>query len=154
MANDAFFSCLCGKCRPRESHAGGVHDASEMVWEETVKIANRLTAEGVGGYVTQMAYPPYRRVPEVAIPSNVLVMVAERGPWAKSDPKGMERDNAELRGWAKKLGRPVWTWTYPGKHMEHVFPGIPNFTPRAVGEYYKAVAPWTFGTFMESETDA
>ena len=154
MANDAFFSCLCGKCRPRESHAGGVHDASEMVWEETVKIANRLTAEGVGGYVTQMVYPPYRRVPEVAIPSNVLVMVAERGPWAKSDPKGMERDNAELRGWAEKLGRPVWTWTYPGKHMEHVFPGIPNFTPRAVGEYYKAVAPWTFGTFMESETDA
>ena len=154
MANDAFFSCLCGKCRPRESHVNGVHDASEMVWEETAKIANRLTAEGIPGYVTQMAYPPYRRVPEVAIPSNVLVMVAERGPWAKSDPKGMERDNAELREWAKKLGRPVWTWTYPGKHMEHVFPGIPNYTPRAVGEYYKAVAQWTFGAFMESESDA
>ena len=154
MANDAFFACLCGKCGPRERKEYGNQFASEMVWGETAKLANRLTAEGVSGYVTQMAYSPYRRIPEIDIPSNVLVMVAERGPWAKSDPKGMARDNAEIRGWAEKLGRPVWIWTYPGKYGKQEFPGIPNLTPRAIGEYYKTVAPWIFGSFMESETDA
>ena len=154
MANDAFFPCLCGKCALREKITDGKQDASDMVWGETVKLANRLTAEGVAGYVTQMAYPPYRRIPDVDIPSNVLVMVAERGPWSKSDPKGMVRDNAEIQGWTKKLGRPVWIWTYPGKHGVYQFPGIPNHTPNAIGEYYKTVAPWIFGSFMESETDA
>lgn len=154
MANDAFFPCLCGKCAARETVTDGKHDASDMVWGETVKIANRLAVEGVSGYITQMAYPPYRRIPDIAIPSNVLVMVAERGPWSKSDPKGLARDNAEIRGWAEKLGRPVWIWTYPGKHGVYRFPGIPNHTPHAIGEYYKSVAPWIFGSFMESETDA
>ena len=85
MSNDAFFPCHCGKCGPRASKTDKLDYATEMVWEETVKIANRLTAEGVKGYVTQMAYNPYRRIPDFDIPTNVLVLVAVTGPWCTTD---------------------------------------------------------------------
>ena len=152
MANDAFLPCRCGVCETRFSKTDPVQYATEMVWGETVKIANRLTAEGVKGYVTQMAYNPYRRIPDFDIPTNVLVMVAATGPWARGEKRRSQKDM--IRGWAEKLGRPVWVWTYPGKFAPQEFPGIPHQTPRALGEFYRDVRPWIFGSFLNADSDS
>ena len=155
MCQDGMEECHCPKCQAvynREPEFNG-YWATDIMWKRTVEVAERLIKEGVPGYVTQMAYGPYRKVPAISIPTNVLVMVAERGPWSIVRKKQLENGNREIREWAEKIGRPVWIWTYPGKHLSQKFPGIPQMTPKAVGDYYKMVLPWIFGTFMESESD-
>ena len=100
-----------------------------------------------------MAYQPYRRVPDVEIPTNVLVMVAERGPWSIPYPELVERERNEVAAWAKKLGRRVALWTYPCKYGQRNIPHIPNGTPWAWGKYYKMMAPYVYYIFAESEND-
>jgi hypothetical protein len=155
MCQDGMMECHCPRCQAaynREPEFGG-NWATGLVWSNTVAIAKRLTAEGVPGCITQMAYSPYRKVPEIDIPSNVLVMVAVSGPWTIRKPVPLEAGLRNIREWVEKLGRPVWIWTYPGKFGAQKFPGIPQVTPKAIGEYYKKAAPMIFGTFMESESD-
>ncbi len=151
MAQDGMVKCLCDKCQA--AYAPDAQFATELIWGQTKRLAERLLADGVGGYVTQMAYPPYRRLPAFGLPTNVLVMVAEKGPWSVQYPTLWARDNAEIAAWSEKVGRKVLIWTYPGKWGRHARPGIPAMTPRAFGKYYKSVAKWISGALAEAETD-
>ena len=151
MGQDGMVKCLCDKCQA--AYAPDAQFATELIWGQTKKVAERLLAEGIPGYVTQMAYPPYRRLPAFDLPTNILVMVAERGPWGVQYKDLWDRDNAEVAAWSKKLGRKVWLWTYPGKWGRHQRPGIPQMTPKAYGLYYKSVKDWIFGAYAEGETD-
>ena len=89
----------------------------------------RLIREGVPGMVTQMAYQPYRRVPDIPLPTNILVMVAERGPWSIPYPSHVKREYDEIKAWAKKLGHRVAIWTYPCKYGQRNVPNIPSGSP-------------------------
>ena len=151
MGQDGMVKCLCDKCQA--AYAPDAQFATELIWGQTKKLAERLLAEGIPGYVTQMAYPPYRRLPAFDLPTNVLVMVAERGPWGVQYKDLWDRDNAEVAAWSKKIGRKVWLWTYPGKWGRHRRPGIPQMTPKAYGLYFKSVKDWIFGAYAEGETD-
>ena len=151
MPNDAFNGCWCEKCRPR--HRKGANRMTDVVWEATAEIARRLQADGVKGTITQMAYSPYADVPDVDIPTNVLVMVARRGPWNKGNPEAMEKEVASIRKWVDKLRHKIWLWNYTCKYGQLDLKDIPNGTPLAVGEYYQKVAPLTVGMFLESEND-
>ena len=153
MPNDANPYCQCDGCQNQYNFAAGNNPASELIWGYTVDIAERLKKAGIKGKVTQMAYFPYRRIPALDIPDNVEVMVAEVGPFSVTVPKERQREYDEIRVWSKKLGRPVWIWTYPHKWNETRMPGIPDFMPRAIGEFYGGIVDSIFGTFMQSETD-
>ena len=151
MGQDGMVRCLCPKCTA--AYAPDAQFATELVWGQTKRLAERLIADGVEGYVTQMAYPPYRRLPAFDLPTNILVMVAEKGPWGVQYKDIWDRDNAEVAAWSRKIGRKIWLWNYPGKWGRFARPGIPQMTPQAYGKYYKSVADWTFGAYAESETD-
>ena len=153
MPNDSQYKCCCEKCKAKynETDPSGLY-ASELVWGYTRDIANRLIKEGVPGYVTQMAYEHYSRIPAFDIPTNVMVMVAKTGPFSIRKPEMLARDNAEIRKWKNKVGN-VWIWTYPNKYGKLKVVGVPTMTPRAWGNYYKMVAPDIFGAFAESECD-
>ena len=153
MPHDAMQECRCDSCQKAYNFEDRQNFASELIWDYTVDIANRLRKAGLRGSVTQMAYWPYRRIPAIDIPDNVEVMVAETGPFSVANPRELRREHDEIRAWAKKLGRSVSTWTYPHKRNETMLPGIPDATPRAIGEYYNGIADVIFGTFMQSETD-
>ena len=162
MGQDGMVACHCPSCQAEYARCkeiyGGDPDyadnwATELVWSNTCEIARRLTDEGIRGTVTQMAYWPYRHVPRMDIPANVDVMVAEHGPWSVLRPEKMKAQIDEIKAWSEKLGRPVWIWTYPGKYGTQAYPGIPHMTPKCVGIFYKAAAPYIFGSFMESESD-
>ena len=155
MCQDGMTMCHCPRCQAAYNLGPEYKGqwATDLVWSNTCAIARRLTAEGIDGHVTQMHYAPYAKVPDMEIPPNVDVMVAKRGPWNIIWPEKLAAEIADIRAWAEKLGHPVWIWTYPGKYNQQKFPDIPQMTPKAIGEYYKMVAPWIFGTFMEAETD-
>ena len=155
MPQDGMIKCSCEKCREYYKTQPQSGWASELIWRRTVDVANRLTAEGVPGKVTMMAYSACRRVPEgLKIPSNVEVMVAERGPWTVRDRKEHDRELAEIKAWHDLLGgRKVWTWTYVNKHAARDVPGIITSTPRCIGQFIKETIPYSFGSFLESETD-
>ena len=152
MPQDSFTGCCCEKCQASYKK-DDPHYATELIWGNIVSIANRLKKDGIPGFVTMMAYRPYRRVPAFDIPDNVLVMVAETGPWFKGNPVQKKLDNGEIKAWTKKLGRKVWIWNYVTKVSTLTMPGVPQMSPRAYGEYYKELAPWIFGAFAESESD-
>ena len=155
MPADSFQGCFCERCQAAYRRLPGDGNyATELIWGVTAKIAQRLIDEGVDGNVTQMAYSPYRRVPDFALPTNVHVMVAESGPWSVADPKKLAADNAEIRAWAEKLGHKVWIWTYPHKWGATRIDGLASVGPHAWGEYYKSVAPWIIGAFAECETES
>ena len=139
MPQDAFSGCRCEKCQAAY-RKDEPHYAAELIWGNTVSIANRLKKEGSPGIITMMAYTPYRRVPAMDIPS-------------KGNPAQKKLDDEEIRAWTKKLGRKVWIWNYTNKHDALQMPGIPQMSPRAYGEYYQNLAPWIFGAFAESESD-
>jgi hypothetical protein len=132
---------------------GSRNFATELVWGNTAKLARRLSADGLDCIITQMAYPPYRDVPKCDLPSNVWVMVAEMGPWGEACPGQPEREIAEIRSWAEKLGHKIWMWTYPSKFGKKATPGVPDMAPRAWAKYYKRTAPYSYGAFCESECE-
>ncbi|MBR7144170.1 MAG: DUF4838 domain-containing protein [Lentisphaeria bacterium] len=156
MPQDSYYRCRCEKCAKK--FGTGVNYATEFMWQFTVDIANRLKKEGVPGKVTQMAYRPYRSVPQtVEIPDNVSVMVAEIGPWGQYNPAGQKRDYEEIAAWSKKVApNRVYMWNYVGKNGSSGtnLPDIPAPTHKAMALYYKSLMPLNIrGAYLESETD-
>ena len=151
MPQDSYYRCHCKKCEPK--FGTGDNYASEFMWRLTAETARRLQKENIPGFVTMMAYRPYREVPKFDLPSNLLVMVAERGPWGQYNPAGQKRDLEEIKAWAKKLNHKVWLWTYLCKQGATAFKGVPSPSAHSEGVYYKEVTPYIFGAFFESETD-
>ena len=151
MPNDSFQQCSCENCvRMKIDDA---NYANDIVWRATAGIAQRLIDEGIPGYITQMSYHPYSRVPDFQLPTNILVMVAKAGPFSKYNKEDLERQFAGVRAWREKTGRKVWIWTYPGKWGPKNFKNVPQMCPRAWGEYYRDMAPYIIGAFAESESD-
>ena len=154
MPNDAMPECCCEKCQKLIYRKPGKgFDATDVIWGYTKYVGEKLIANGIPGTITQMAYSQYKRVPDFDLPTNVLVMVAQGGPWSVSSPERRDAQYASIRAWAKKVGHPVWIWTYPHKYGALNIPGIPDVAPRAWGEYYKPLSKDIIGTFAESETD-
>ena len=152
MPHDGLGKCYCPNCQARCDFTKKNY-ATDLLWSNTVAVARRLKAEGVKGYVTQMAYHPYADVPSFDIPDNVLVMVAQSGPWApERKPDGSDQD-ALVKQWAKKTGGKVWLWTYPDKIFARRCPDIPQMSPKAWGRYFKRLSDWIIGGFGESESD-
>lgn len=154
MPQDGFQPCQCAECRGAYK-TNELHYATELIWGRTVELANKLKTAAPDIRITQMAYTPYRRIPDFDIPDNVDVMVAEGGPWTVDDAASLSNQTAEIRGWAEKLGHPVWIWTYPNKYgqMAKTAFAVPNPTPRSYVRYYSHVAPWIFGVYAENEND-
>lgn len=151
MPQDGMMRCFCPKCQA--AYEDKPEFADRLIWGNTKRLAERLIAEGVPGYVTQMAYNPYREPPAFDLPTNILVMVAENGPWSVGNPKLFSRDRGRIEAWAKKVGGNVWVWTYPGKWGRFARPGVPAMGPRAYATFFKSVAGSIFGAFAESESD-
>ena len=153
MPADGMVRCTCAGCEAAYDRDDPGNYMDTMIWTQMAKVGNRLIKEGVPGYVTQMAYQPYRRVPDVDLPTNVLVMVAERGPWSVPYPDQMKREHEEIAAWFRKLGHRVAIWTYPCKYGKRKVADIPDMSPWMWGKYYRAVAPWVDHIYAESETD-
>jgi len=151
MPQDGMIKCACERCRAVWEKAPEIGWASDLIWGNTVRLANRLKAEGVKGRVSMMAYSKYRRVPDFPFPDNVEVMVAERGPWTENDARGRARELAEVRAWHDKIGRKVTLWTYANKPS--TLPDVPNCTPKAVARYYQQLAPFIYGSFLQDSSD-
>ena len=153
MPQDSFFPCQCPKCKARyEMEKGKEGMASKMVWGTVNAWAKRMKAEGVPGKLSMMAYWPYRSIPEEPLEDNIVVMLAQRGPW-QIQKKAIDADMELLKKWTKKLNAKVHVWNYANKVSTSNLPGIPAWTPYAVGRYYQSCAPYIFGGFMESECD-
>jgi len=153
MPADGMVRCECAACAAAYAKSPSERDyATDLVWGQTAKVAQRLIDEKIPGSLTMMAYTPYRTVPTVSIPTNVLVMVAEEGPWSSADE--IAEQEREVVAWNRKMQRTIWMWTYPGKHLRKTIHGIPESTPRAYGRYFKRFAPYVFGAFCESESDS
>ena len=157
MPADGMFKCICPNCQAAYAKAKDPETqwACELIWGKTAEMARRLTAEGVGGYLTQMAYGSYRAVPDFDLPTNILVMVAESGAWSVPDKEKWLRDNAEIEAWSKKMGGNVWVWNYVGKFecAGTWIPDVPCSTPHAMGRYIKSISPLVFGAYQESSVD-
>ena len=153
MPEDGFMECRCANCQAAYNKKEKSY-ATELIWGLTAEIARRLTAEGVEGGVTQMAYSPYNRVPDFNLPPNVDVMVAVTGPWATVTPERHALHMKMLRDWTAKLGHKVWLWTYPGKYpFSGAMPGIPQVSPRAYARFFSEAAPYIIGGYANTQTD-
>ena len=152
MPEDSFQGCWCADCQAAYDRKKK-HYADRLIWGFTAKVARRLKADGVSGTITQMAYTPYGDVPEVDLPDNVLVIVAQPGPWSVAKAGKVAQEEALFKAWKEKTGRRVQTWTYPHKFGPTAIPGVPDVAPRAFGAYWKRVAPYVCGGFLESEAE-
>lgn len=150
MPNDGMWWCQCPKCKAVERQ--GKQAKSDHIWHFKTDIARKLKENKIPGYVTCMAYAEYKPIPNCDIPDNVIVMLALTGPWAESDAERRTASDRLLLDWNKKLGARSYLWTYPTKLCAEV-PLIPNFSPRAVGSFFKRQAPHIFGAFLEAESD-
>ena len=152
MPQDGLYPCHCPKCAPYFL-SNDPQASSDFMWTFVREVAMKLEQNNIPGYLTMMAYTPYRNIPNVEIPDNVLVMCAEHGPWGIYNEEPQEKDNKEIKDWVKKTGRKTWLWNYANKYGKRETPGIPQVTPQAIGQYYKEQQPYIFGAYMESETD-
>lgn len=153
MPQDNYSGCYCAKCAPlTRTKKKYPQYASELIWGHVIDWANRLNKEGIKGTLMMMSYTPYANIPKADIPKNVMVMVARPGAWMKNNPARMKQDNALVKAWAKKLGRRVPMWNYVINTPKNGISGVPQMSPRAIGEYYKNIAPWSTGAFAESES--
>lgn len=150
--NDGLYPCRCPKCKP--VFAAGYQASSNMIWKFKTDIAKKLKQEGIPGYLTMMAYGCYTDIPELDIPDNVIVQLAQAGPWNESNPAAQEKALAKLKAWKNKLGTKPYLWNYvvkTGNRGAALY--VPSFTPKAVGSYFKKAAPDICGSFLQSDTD-
>ena len=151
MQQDEMQKCLCEPCQAKYDE--GRNWADTLIWSKTADFARRLTADGYEARVTQMAYPPYRDVPNVALPDNVDVMMSDFGPWSVAVPESFAANKARFGAWMEKQNKRVSAWTYALKFRGSDIPGVPCFTPHAWGRYYGEMAPYLQGVFAESNGD-
>ena len=150
MPNDSFYLCRCGKCQ--EDFKKGPQAVSDHVWRFTKELCERIKKENIPGRLTMMAYNPYRRIPSFDLPDNIHLTLAAVGPWTIGTKRG-KSDLELIRKWHEKCGTKIGTlWTYPGDPYRE-FADLPMMTPRAVGKYFKELAPHINGVFFEGETD-
>lgn len=148
---DGWSPCHCSECMKYYSRPDA--EAGELVWEMTAEIANRIKKAGINGYITQMGYHFYRPVPNVALPDNVLVQLAFPGAWGWENPEQAKVEQNLIRAWNKKLNKKVWLWNYYDSDDSgdvYSFPGCSQYSPRAIGHYYKTLSPWIAGAFLET----
>lgn len=155
MPQDGMQPCWCATCQARFrttdfSLSSGY--ATDLIWSNTVAVAKAITAAGLQGSVSQMAYGTYRNIPDFDIPDNVNLVLAVGGPWSESRPDIRDRQVAFVRDWSRKLGRKVaWIWTYPMKNYGRLqAPGVPQHAPHAYLSFYGRVAPYINGSFAET----
>ena len=142
--------CRCPACAPYWDN----EKQTEYIWGYTAQIAKRLSANGIPGYITNMAYGSARAVPQVQIPENVLVMVAVTGPWNEKFPDKQKDDDQIIRDWNAKLEtRKVWLWNYAIQAGGRYPDGVPPLATRHIASYYTRLAPDILGAYIESEID-
>ena len=152
MFNDGMYFCRCKECW-KVFGSNDPKRISNWIWQWKVDLANRMLKEGVPGYLTSMAYIPYREVPDaVRIPKNMVVMLAVHGPWSELDPIARAEETKQIKAWSKKLGAKLYMWNYPTKFVVQM-PRIANPTPRAMASFYSRNYSDSFGAFYEGETD-
>ena len=152
MPGDGMYPCHCPKCWPVFSTKDR-QKSSDLIWKFKTDIARKLKQEGIPGYTTMMAYAAYTKIPNVDIPDNVIVQLAQTGPWNESNPAGQAQSLQLMKDWKKKLNGKTYLWTYICKSGSRPVMYIPAFTPRAVGSFFKKAAPEIFGCFLESEAE-
>lgn len=155
MPHDGMRPCRCDGCRKMFNTTNLTLSsgyATELIWSNTVSVAEAITAAGLDGGVSQMAYGTYRDIPSVEIPENVKVVLAVGGPWSESRPQIRDKQIDFIRVWAEKLKRPVaWIWTYPMKNYGRLqTPDVPQIAPRAFAKFYTLAEPYIDGSFVES----
>ena len=147
MPQDGWTGCRCAKCKGKKD--------GDLVWSAMTNVAWRLKRAGIAGDIVNMAYSNCKEIPDMDFPGNIQVMVAPVGPWSINCPHLLKRDNDIVKGWAGKLGHKVWLWNYANKTgvLVKKAAGIPTPAPRAWAAYFKLLAPYIDGAFVESETD-
>ena len=148
--NDGMLWCLCPECK--KIQAQGKQAMSDHIWRFACDIANRLKKDGIDGYVMMDCYGQFNMIPSFPIPDNVMLGVAVTGPWGMSNETVRNRDAKRLHDWSTLAKAKIKTWTYPTKASAAV-PVVPNFTPRAVAEFYKSQKDNIFGSFFEAGSD-
>ncbi|MEK6795380.1 MAG: DUF4838 domain-containing protein [Spirochaetota bacterium] len=143
--------CRCPKCEEFFRTNGSY---SDYVFGFVSRIADRVKASGVKGTVTTMAYSAYIDVPKIALPDNVLLQIAPMGPWVEKYPDKQAKDNAIIRAWNAKLGKPrsVYLWNYINDYGNQIPFGIPSFSVRKILSYYKSLSADITGAFLQSDT--
>ena len=149
--NDGVIWCLCPPCK--KIYEQGSQARSNHIWKFFIDIANKLKKNNIPGMVIVDSYGVYKDMPQMEIPDNISVGVAVTGPWGMKNTHVREHDARRLAAWRKRLGKRLASWTYPTKASAAV-PYIPNFTPRAVSQFFKSQKNNIFGGFVESGTDA
>lgn len=154
MPNDSMARCQCPKCKDIFVPAKGYSKkGGDFLWKRLLEVPNRLKKEGIPGFVTMMVYDLCRQVPAEPIPDNVVIQVAITGPWKERKPAEQAESMANLKAWVAKTNSKVYLWNYCTKLSVRTVPAVPNFTPKAVGKFYKDTYKYSFGTFFEAETD-
>ncbi len=151
---DGMLMCQCEKCKKKyEPERGRTGISTELIWNNVINWAQRLKDEKIEGTLCMAAYVPYKEMPRKQIPDNVLLLVCDTGPWAVDTEAG-EKGLALTKAWKEKTNHKVQLWNYAYKgYGAWKMTGIPAYTPKAIGKYYKKVAPYACGAFMESESD-
>ena len=150
---DGLQRCWCERCQAAYSKEHPGTWATELMWGNVVRMANRLIADKVDGYLLMSAYGAFSRLPDFDIPTNVIVDVSEKGPWMKAHPDIDAMQHAHYLSWHRKTGAKNIFWNYACKWSGFDIPDVPQSTPRAVGEFYERIAPISLGGFYESGSD-
>lgn len=155
MPTDGMPKCRCENCQAWYAKAKDPQSlyAVELVWGNVARLVNALNAEGIDAQYTMMAYGSYGAIPECALPSNLVVMIAKPGPWSAAIPAKMKSEADDIRAWSEKLNAKVRVWTYPGKYARKRVECVPQLSHHAYARYFKTLAPYLMGGFVESESD-
>ena len=151
---DGMVLCQCGKCKAAyQPERGRSGIATELIWNNVINWAERLKKEQIDGILCMPAYPPYKEMPKRQVPDNVLLQFCDTGPWAMDTEPG-NKGLALAKAWKEKIRHKVQLWNYAYKgYGAWKMKGIPAYTPKAIGKYYRAVSPYADGVFLESESD-
>lgn len=153
MPNDGMKRCRCPVCTAAYAKAKNpVNFANDIIWGKTAELGRRLKADGVGGYLTQMAYSGYRDVPDFELPDNIIAVLCNNGGWVLGEAG--EADFRRVQEWNAKVGK-IKLYNNTGKFRSHAtnIDEVPSWTPFAIAKFYNRVSPLVRGAYFCGPSD-
>lgn len=153
MVQDAFGErvfCRCNGCRPFYNKEEKYSDYCFSFVARVAESVKKIVPEAM---ITTMAYSTYTDIPKIALPDNIIVMLALMGPWEEKFPEQQKKNDSLIIEWNNKLGgrKNITLWTYINDYNGGIPLGIPPLSLRSISSFFKRNAPYILGAFQENE---
>ena len=159
MPNDSYLGDYSPESQKRikwETDTNGrrVMNCSDLIFWHINEVARRVRAVHPQAIISICAYSCYREPPSFPLEKNIQVRLCIAGAYNHGIGEEGDKQMDLVKRWKAVAPRPLTIWGYqlaPLYHYSKIGMMV-SHCPHAMAAFYKAVKPYSYGSFLENES--